>query len=119
QETTDDADLARAAAILDDDHEGLEKIKERILEYLAVKKIRPGGRDPILCFVGPPGVGKTSLGRSVARALGRKFHRVSLGGMRDEAEIRGHRRSYNGELPGQTIQGLRRAGTRHAVFRVG
>jgi ATP-dependent Lon protease len=116
QETTDDVDLARAAAILDEDHEGLEKIKDRILEYLAVKKIRPGGKDPILCFVGPPGVGKTSLGRSVARALGRKFHRISLGGMRDEAEIRGHRRTYIGALPGQVAQGLRRVGSRNPVL---
>src|SRR5204862_7185030 len=112
----DAVDIGPARVILDEDDEGLEKIKDRILEYLAVKKIRPEGKDPILCFVGPPGVGKTSLGRSVARALGRNFHRISLGGMRDEAEIRGHRRTYIGALPGQLAQRLRRAVRRNPAL---
>jgi len=116
KQTTDNLDINEARRVLDEDHSGLEKVKDRILEYLAVKSMRPAGKDPILCFVGPPGVGKTSLGRSIARALGRKFHRISLGGMRDEAEIRGHRRTYIGALPGQIIQGLRRAESKNAVL---
>ena len=109
-------DIAEARRILDEDHYGLEKIKRRILEHLAVRKLNPTGKSPILCFVGPPGVGKTSLGQSIARATGRKFQRIALGGVHDEAEIRGHRRTYIGALPGNVIQALRRAESKNAVL---
>src|SRR5205814_3244497 len=112
----DDLDLDQAQQILDRDHYDLEKVKKRLIEYLAVRKLNPQGHGAILCFLGPPGVGKTSLGQSIADALGRKFVRISLGGMRDEAEIRGHRRTYIGALPGQIIQNVRRAGSRDPVF---
>jgi ATP-dependent Lon protease len=118
KETEDNLDIGHARKVLDEDHYDLEEVKDRILEYLAVRKLNPESPGPILCFVGPPGVGKTSLGRSIAKALGREFERISVGGVRDEAEIRGHRRTYIGALPGTIIRALRDAGTKNPVFMI-
>src|SRR5215218_399851 len=118
QETEDNLDIKHARKVLDADHYDLEKVKDRILEYLAVRKLNPDSPGPILCFAGPPGVGKTSLGKSIARALGREFERISVGGVRDEAEIRGHRRTYIGAMPGTIVRALRDAGSRNPVFMI-
>ena len=118
ERTDDDLDIDHARTVLDEDHYDLEQVKDRILEYLAVRRLNPDSSGPILCFVGPPGVGKTSLGRSIARALGRNFERISVGGVRDEAEIRGHRRTYVGAMPGTIVRALRDAGTRNPVFMI-
>src|SRR4029077_7976829 len=116
--TRDNRDLQHAREVLDEDHFDIAQVKDRIIEFLAVRKLKPDARGSILCFVGPPGVGKTSLGRSIARALGRAFERISAGGVRDEAEIRGHRRTYIGAMPGTILRALRDAGSRNPLFMI-